>query len=96
MNSGVGSDQEVGKNTTGAKITLLSPALRVTTEGSSGRSPDGFVDFPIDGNPRVFKEGIDEIFAAARAGDQFSKNGGSHGHEALPKSRFQGCLYRRT
>ena len=85
MRCGVSSDQEVSENPPRAQITMLSPPLRVASEGPSGRSPNLLTQFPIDRNSRVFEESIHEIFSSSRASYQFGENRGGHGKISVTK-----------
>ena len=78
MRCGVSSDQEVSENPPRAQITMLSPPLRVASEGPSGSSPNLFTQFPINRNSRVFEEPIHEVFSSTWAGYEFGKNRGGH------------------
>jgi hypothetical protein len=81
----VSSDQEVSEDPSRAQIAMLSPALRVTSERSAGRSPYRFGQMPVDRDSGVFKEPIHEIFRSAGTRYQFGKDRGSHRYISLPE-----------
>jgi len=85
MRCGVSSDQEVSENPPRAQITMLSPPFRVASEGPSGRSPNLFIQFPINRNSRVFEEPIHEILSSTWASYQFGENRGGHSEISVTK-----------
>ena len=75
MGCGMGSNQEIGENSTRARVAMFSATLCVSLKGSTRCSPDRFTQMPIDGYSRVFKKRGNETFGAAWRGDQFREYG---------------------
>jgi hypothetical protein len=86
---GVGSDQEVRENTACAQVAMVAAAFRMASERSASRSPDRFLEFPIDYDSGVCKERADEIFGAPWGGDQFGEDWSGHGEISALESRFK-------
>jgi hypothetical protein len=73
---GVSTNQEICKNTSGARIALFAAPLCVRLECTPGRSPNWLTQIPINGDSCRFKERTYKGLGAAWGSNQLRENRG--------------------
>src|ERR1700678_3357391 len=86
----VSSNQKTGKNSSCARIAMLSASFSIPAERSAGRSP-----YRLNRNSRVRKNPIHEICATAGYSEQLGENGRGHDQASAAESCFDGRLRRQ-
>src|SRR5208283_1670524 len=93
---GMSANKEVSQNTARAGRKLFSSARGVLLKSPSGRTPNHFLQIPLDDNTCVPEECIKKNLAASRCGHQLGEDRGGNRQATVSERRVQSRLCRQT
>ncbi len=92
----MGANEKVCEDAARHGVSGRAPAARVGLEGTPRRTPDGFLQVPVNEDSCLFEEGIEKVFVAAGGCNQLCKDR-SRNHQGAPaQSGIHGGIGQRV